>query len=271
MINYFVSAENTAYYHWQLELLIESFKLHNLQNNLLVALAENNNPIYADYSRNISTHKNIFTHQYTPYNRIYGLISAIQQKLISLPIAIIHPDTILVKPIQPSDFDVDFQMDMDFQEPNIDFIKEIKKVKNLNAWINLGDTIIINTTEPLKRILEIAAFFKNEKLAWAITLLEYYGHLSYNGSFIYENILLDNELKFLIHYKHGLPPFFNKHMFSFQPPNVLGMGEPYDILLQHNPSKTTNFLQDVIRSYKKNQPKHIAPDINIPVVKVTRR
>jgi hypothetical protein len=271
MINYFVSAENTAYYHWQLELLIESFKLLNLQNNLLVALAENNQPIYADYSRNISSHKNIFLHQNTSYNRIYALYSAIQQNLISPPIVILHPDTILIKPIEIPDFDVSFQMDMDFKEPDLDFIKEIKKAKTIDVWLNLGDTIILTNTKPLQRVLEIASFFKNEKLAWAITLLEYYGHLSYNGSFSYENILLDNNLKYLIHYKRGLPPFFNKHMFHFQPPNVLGMGQPYDVLLQHNPSKTTNFMQNVIRSYKNNEPKHIIPNLDIPVVKVTRR
>jgi hypothetical protein len=158
---------------------------------------------------------------------------------------------------------------MDFKQPNESLIKEIQTIKNLDMWIHLGDTLFLQNTpiSLFRRVLQLADFYKQEKLAWAITLLEYYGHLGYHGTFDFENIMLDSEPKYLIHYKHGLPPFFNKHMFHFKPPNVLGLGNPFDILLQHNPNKITEFFQSVVRSYTKTTSTHkINP--TIPVVNV---
>ena len=45
-MNYFVNSENHPYYHWQLELLIESFKYNKCEESLLITVAENDNTKY---------------------------------------------------------------------------------------------------------------------------------------------------------------------------------------------------------------------------------
>jgi hypothetical protein len=117
----------------------------------------------------------------------------------------------------------------------------------------LPDTLI-------KRVLELTDYFANtqpewedaEKTAWALTFLEYYGHLTYYGTIGIENTLIDTELKKLVHYKRGLPPYFHKNMFRFEPPTIFGMGDPYEILLKYNANKVMEYVGKVILSYKKS-------------------
>lgn len=61
-MEYFVSAEDTSYHHWQLEFLIESFKLHKLQDKLVIAVASNNEEKLVDFSANLKTCQRIFMH-----------------------------------------------------------------------------------------------------------------------------------------------------------------------------------------------------------------
>jgi hypothetical protein len=297
-MNYFVSAENNAYQHWQLELLIESFKLHNLEDSLLIALAHSDEQVYVNYNRNLFSHKRIFTHDNVGrelnclhFNRTYSLYSALKADLIKPPIFVLHPDMVLIKPYQPQTFDITFQLDIDttiekFKGTEVeDFANEICKIQKLEPgfWINLGDSLYLQNFDIslVERVLSFADFFAkkypgweySEKVAWSLALLEFTEYFSYYGTYGIENIMLDMDLKYVINYKRGLPPFFNKKMFKFQPPNVFGMGEPYDILLENNPSKVTNYLQEIIRSYKS---KELRKDIGsnsfgsqVPVVNVS--
>ena len=52
-MDYFVSAEDTVYHHWQLELLIESFKLSNLADKLVIAVAQNDDDKPIDFTANL--------------------------------------------------------------------------------------------------------------------------------------------------------------------------------------------------------------------------
>jgi len=275
-MQYFVSAENIAYHHWQLELLIESFKMHNLQDSLVVGLADSTDPIYSE-PVNLRSHKHVFMHDNIgkekgcpSFNRVYGLYVAITKGLIKPPFIIIHPDTILVKPIENKSIDITFQMDLEFtlqKSRSEDFVKTVKDAKKIeeDIWLPLGDTFCFEKLpdEFIKRVLELADHLTKahpgwedaEKTAWALTMLEYYGHLTYYGTVGIENTLMDNELKHLVHYKRGLPPYFNKNMFRFEPPIVFSMGDPYDILLKYNANKAMDYVGKVILSYKKSSEK----------------
>ena len=57
-MNYFTSIKNNYYFSWQIELLIESFKKHNIEDQLFISL--DNNEIL-DNCKNLKNHKNIFT------------------------------------------------------------------------------------------------------------------------------------------------------------------------------------------------------------------
>lgn len=149
-------------------------------------------------------------------------------------------------------------------------IEEIQKIKKTDVWLEVGATVYVQWASNLffRRVLDVAGFLKNENLAWAITMLEYFGHLSYHGTFDFECQLPENTLKNFVHYNKGLPPAFSKKMFKFEPPNVLGMGDPFEVLLKNNPSQVTHYVQTIIKSYENSKTITNALSLTIPIVKV---
>ena len=93
-MKYFVSIENTSYFYWQIELLIQSFKMHGLENDLIISIADNQIPKNNMYFKNLIKHKNLYSHEnvgkernYLPLNRIYSLekmMSYLQKKIFPL-------------------------------------------------------------------------------------------------------------------------------------------------------------------------------------------
>jgi hypothetical protein len=291
-MEYFVSAEDTTYHHWQLELLIESFKLHGMLDNLVIGIASNDEEKLVDYTYNLKTCKRMFLHDnigrkrgYLPLNRPYSLYAAVNQGLVKQPFALIDPDMILVVPIPQQVENITFQLKplftSDFCEQNHcqvrKHIKELLKLRKIeddntiDYWIPLGSLMTFNNV-PLdffSRVVEWTEILEferkrkssenwwwTEKVAWVMTLLEYHGHLTYKGGYDYEMTLLDsNQAKNFVHYEHGLPPVFSKHMYRYQPPQGFTMGNLFDVLLSNNPTSTTNYVQHVVRSYLKTRPR----------------
>jgi hypothetical protein len=58
-MDYFVSIENTPYDLWQIELLIESFKINHLEDSLVIGMA-GPNPLL---TKNLLAHKRIMFHE----------------------------------------------------------------------------------------------------------------------------------------------------------------------------------------------------------------
>lgn len=304
-MEYFVSAEDTSYHHWQLEFLIESFKLHNLQDKLVIAVASNNEEKMVDFSANLKTCQRIFMHDnigrkrgYLPLNRPYSLFAAISQGLVKLPVTLIDPDMLLVVPLADPQENVQFQLkplfSCDYVAQNHcpirKHIKELLKVRNteedseINYWIPLGSVMTFNnvpneffsravewteTLEYERKKVTNKDWWYTERAAWIMTLLEYHGHLSYHGRHDLEMTLLDNnKASHFIHYTHGLPPMFSKLMYKFQPPQAFTMGNLFDVLLENNPTASTNYMQHVVRSYLAIKPQQPKPSPLLKELKV---
>ena len=293
-MEYFVSAEDTSYHHWQLELLIESFKLQGLQDKLVIGIAENNEQKSIDFSSNLKDFKRIFLHDnigqkrgYLPINRPYSLLIAVSEGLIKPPFALIDPDMILVNPIPDPTENIQFQLKPTFtcnfadqnHCPVKKYIKELLNAKNIkdeiDYWIPLGNVIVFKDVpkEFFTRAVEWSEILEyerkqstdkdwwfTERVAWIMTLLEFNGTLTYNGRYDLEMSLIDNnKINHFIHYSQGLPPVFNKLMYRFQPPFNFAMGDLFSTLLENNPTTSTNYLQHVVRSYLNAKPQTQTP------------
>ena len=303
-MEYFVSAEDTSYHHWQLELLIESFKLHGIQDKLVIAVASNNEEKLIDFTANLRVAQRMFVHDnigrkrgYLPLNRPYGLFAAVSQGLVKLPVTLIDPDMILVVPPPDPTENIQFQLNPSFtsdyvmanQCPARKHIQNLLKLKeiedaDINYWIPLGSVMTFNNVpqEFFSRVVEWTEtleyerkretnvnWWHTEKAAWVMTLLEYHGHLTYRGRHDMEMTLLDNnKTNHFIHYTHGLPPVFSKHMYRFQPPQAFSMGNLFDVLLENNPTTCTNYLQHIVRSYLAIKPQQPKPPSNLKEFKV---
>ena len=243
-MDYLVSIENTQYDLWQIELLIESFKIHKLQDSLVVAIA---GPAKA-LTKNLSQHIRIIHHEPHLYNSIYSVYAALHENLLKEPFVLLHPDMLLHKPFN------------DVWKENIVFEPHRSDLKidypfvlcgavrfNLVAHkffqnaIALAEQLEKNKTEEPNNVVRAAW---TNTLVNSIPFYDIIGQpiemgLDYTGD-NWENIPI-------IHYKFGFPPAFNKRMFG---PLALTDKNPYDVLLEQNPTNITNYVHKVIHSYQ---------------------
>lgn len=278
-MQYFVSAENTSYHYWQLELLIESFKINNLENDLYIFLAENDNPKIKGFSKNLINHKNRFQHENfgrehgcLSLNRPFALFQALGSGCIKPPFAIIHTDMILRKPINDEEITEDIVVDS-YTSPLMGYgiekdIKELliargfKDIEKVPARIPTFGVMIFNSyvdetfwpllIEKIKKFsAEKGDRYPAEYAAWELSFFELLGFYSFSGKAL-SCSLLDTEPFNFIHYKYGIPPIFNKKYFLDNNKILTSRVNPHDAMLEHNPTVNTNFLQKVINSYRKS-------------------
>ena len=269
-MDYFVSIENTAYFHWQLGILIESFKVHNLEDRLVVAIAENDSPQYASFSKNVVNHKRFFIHPNfgRHLNCCKSVTAAFLNGVIETPFTLIHPDMVLVDPIKPTDHNIIFNQS--FNDPEIISRIEADVKTAVEAFglsredapetIPLGDVIVFNqidigdlNTIQFRTEQLIGKYGEDWNVSKAGMILALYDLLSRNYRYradILEGTLLDDNLANFLHYKHGMPPVFSKLHYKYDTPQFMAGGAfPMQSLLENNPTVGTNYLQSIIRAY----------------------
>ncbi len=285
-MDYIVSAEDTPYYHWQLELLIQSFKLHGLEDSLLIALANREVPRTPDFTRLLSKHKRIMTHEnmgrkrgYAYLNKPYAVSTALGKGELKAPFAVIEPDMLLFKPIQPEQEPISFQIKEQFSFEKVQehanirkHIKDATFEKSETLWLPLGSVYVFGDVpyDLFSRVVswaEVLAFecFKKEaekkkpveywkyleRAGWVLGLLNYIGFTPYKGTHTYEMSLMDHNIQHnFIHYTNGMPPTFSKHMFKYEPPDYISGGTtPFEAMLQETPTTVSLYMHQLVQSY----------------------
>jgi hypothetical protein len=280
-MNYLVSAENTPYYHWQIELLIESFKYHSCEKELLVCLSGEKAQGHPMYTRNILNHENIKIKEnigekrgLPKLNILYDLYWSTERNWINQPFIQIPASSALYQPPQlefsgkypeiiysPTSF-----FTFEEAEENINNFWEIAgKPKDYyqKYWIPLGNFIAFNQIPKelfLKSIitaekLALNQILNNQKIWKKTAKLALACTISEQKDFIYlsrkENLsvnMLDFKKAPFIDYQHGMPPIFNKKLFQFKPPEFFSFGEPLSILKENPSTPTAQFLSNLAKN-----------------------
>lgn len=241
-MDYFVAIENTAYDIWQIELLIESFKLLKLQDSLVLGVAGNSTK-----TKNVSEIKRVFCHDPHPFNSIYAVYAALQTGFLTEPFVLLHPDMILHEPFK------------EIHGENIVFHPYANDLKE-GYVVNAGGAmrfnlvphkffkLVMNTAEQMKK-LNREKPQDIVKAAWTSSILTASGYCDIIGSPL-EVGLLNTEFADMpiIHYNKGMPPAFDKRLF-YQKLAITDKN-PYQVLLENNPTVVTNYVQKVVRSYQ---------------------
>jgi len=277
-MDYFVSAENTTYHHWQLELLIESFKHHGLQDKLCIAVAENEkSKVLPQFLNNFYEHERKFFHTnmgvqrgHKYLNQPYALEKTIDDGLIKQPFTVIEPDMVLYKPIQPQKHNVCFQIDPLFnrkyvveQCPLADrHLRMFSRRKSENIWLPIGRIIILNDVpkEIFRRNCEWSEKLLNKQrkpwkhtvwVAWVLNLIELHGYAKFHGDFCYEMSMMEmNPNHNFINYRFGMPPAFSKYMFRYKPPEYFSLGvSPFELLAKEAPTPPAHYIQTLVKKY----------------------
>jgi hypothetical protein len=296
-MEYFLCIDNTPYHHWQTELLLESFRHHDLQEQLLISIVPTGDEGFVDYNINLIDHpRNAFANSnigrergYDKLNTLYSLLAVLENGILEAPFAMIQPDMVLHHPIEDGassffggddQYHISFQVDPSLSVDNVEEAGcEIKKhldslckkhgVSIEDVWLPIGNTIVfhmppislvgrvIAATEKLciEQLEKTGTIWKHtDRVAWAHTLLEYYGEMSYNASYEYEMNMLENtDMRNFVNYEHGIPPIFSKYMFRYQKPNYVAFSAepPLEFLAGQNMavSAASHYVQQLAEAY----------------------
>ncbi len=257
-MDYFVSIENTRYHRWQLALLQESMKRLGLEDNLLVAWAENPNEEPKPISGRNFKHDNVgFQSRYTPVNKPYAMTNAIAKKLIKPPFCVIDPDMVFVRPIPQKNAPIASQycwhMTLDyFKDIHWHFFEDLHMEMALPTWKPIGYIYqfndvpnflfeeIYHTCVDLTalyqpgdgKLTSEAAYWVKEMIAWAlpISILGKDVEICHDlqtplDRSTNKSSADDCEDACLIHYINSYKPWFDKHKFFENDEN------PYEAIL----------------------------------------
>jgi hypothetical protein len=251
-LKYFVSIENNSYCLWQVELLIESFKRKGLQDDLLIGIAENPNPVVKKYTKNLLKHPHKFVHpnqnEPKPLNKFYALMTALDQKLLPKPFVVIQPDMVIVKPVQ------DFGTGFLFQpEPAYDPLRE-----GLNYSVPMGNIIGIGTDvdDVLFRNAYVhckKATSNHQIVAWMQAVYEQVAthNLDVRVALLEQPLLHTALDAHFIHYKHGIPTIFHKRNHKFDNQAFMSSYiDPFDAIYLNNSTKSIDYLCRLIEFYR---------------------
>ena len=278
MVDCLVTIQNNAFFHWQIELLIESFRLHNLEESLAIAVIPDKRPLYKNFTKNLRSHKRTFEfnphpNAYLPINQCYAAYVALKTGFIKQPFVLLHSDTILTQPFREINDKICFSTNPTFisklrsEECLIDlYLTEFaKQKKQYIVALPVGGSYQFNDVEldfferVMYRTIELLNFWDASKhpyvnqAAWMLTFLEYHGeNRNVRGTLtevpLSEDLINDTKI---IHYANGLGAAFTKSMFKYNTINFSFADNPFDLLLreENNVTSATNYLRKVIQSY----------------------
>lgn len=277
-MDYFVNLDQTQFNQWQLELLIESFRRHNIQDSLVVCLNKSDSLVHPEFTMNTYGHKRVIRHHnigmdrgYDKLNSLYGINLALKEGLLKQPFYKIPLDAVLfTTPPSPPDYPIAFyQIDPMFNPELVMQNTDLFDKKQLEEnWPNVGEIIcfnkfpetffsqLIELTEKLvfRQIRKTGKFWKlTDQLAFNLKLQECVGKVAIRGVHDYESDMYSNYPKHFIHYDKGFIPTFRKEMFAYSPPDYIAFGNPFKVLSENFPSGAFHYMSTLAKNYLNRQ------------------
>lgn len=270
-MDYFVNVENSPYQQWQAELLIESFKKHQLEESLVVGLSLTKNEPKAEFCRNLYSHSRINSivnigevRGFDRLNPLYSMSNMLRSGSLKQPFVSIEPNTVLFSPVvierQKEVPHVVFQANPFFTLESVEeHIPTVKKYIKSADWVPLGSTVYFNNIpqgyfDQAVYLTEVLAYDQvragkeiwrhTDRVAWVINILEMMGRCMIEGRYDFEMTMMDHGMKSnFINYERGAPPYFSKTTYQFLPPAMLSFGDPLDALANLNDQVGTSSVQ----------------------------
>lgn len=226
-MNYFVSIENSCYHGWQIDLLIESFKVLGLEDNLYISEARSDREYITN--KNFLNHNKKYVHEnigrkadLLKLNKWAALYTLVENNTITLPLTVLDPDVVVYKKTEIQNEQLIFSNDPSFVY-NKRYSKLIKmSEENKDKWPNLGEVFIFNDL-PLNffkdtmTFLQIAGLDPKKYQADKVALFAAMCKHKVNRVLRTEEIegnLTEHKIKNIISYRHGVNPIFNKKLYK---------------------------------------------------------
>jgi hypothetical protein len=253
-MDYFVSINCDFYHYWQTELLIESFKRHNLQDKLLIAIDGTGGTIDS-CPKSLANHgrKFVFTNDQSSRhaNKLYSIIVALSNHLLSSPFAWIHPDMVLFTPLKDEDCSENLIYHPTEDDPEL---RESLNYQNL-PWMTIDGVAVFRDMPQMffkktfHHLIQAEKQFEGRQLAkyaWTKTIMDYIGLIDIQARQMEMELFHHQYAAPFIHYRRGMPPHFSK--MNYRTSLLTLDADPFDVLVQNFPTSTASYLRDIVLS-----------------------
>jgi hypothetical protein len=263
-MQYFTVLEDTRELRWQAELLFESIRLLELEDNFVIAICPGKGAINRHPYPNVIHFDNVGRKTGFPhFNKCYGLGKALASGVLKQPFVVLDTDMFLIKELEPSNAPVSAQNHKYLEWNNVR--EDLKEVTSGMDWTSLGgvyrfaDVPTKVFSDIIKYTYELYSKFGNNKKfhTYGFTLGIVKNEIPFQRRNSYEMPLFNdrspdiNWSSAVIHYKEGYPPHFKKEgifdtiNFSFNLP--LPLKCILECPIQDQPNVSA--MQTLIRSW----------------------
>lgn len=276
-MQYFVSIEKKSYFYWQIELLIHSFKRYEIEDQLVIAIADTDED--SRVPKNLSK-CNFFLHRnygkeigYLQTNKPLSILEARKKGILRNPFVILEPDMVLLEPVNihashKHDVVGNYTQYLELNELEKDHKSYFDFIGNFhNKWQPFGPIFLVNKDEDklYERVVEnCVKLIKNNKefwwpldmLAWIMTFLEfnYKCKIIKEEDVLLESYIYSNYKSNFLHYCHAPKDnFFSKYKYKDIPKSTMVFEPFYDILnIKKDFSFSSTLLKEIVDDFLKN-------------------
>lgn len=285
-MDYFVSVNQNAYHDWQIELLIESFREHGLNNKLTVMAADLGEERYGSLC-NITSHEGYIPHISLGSRRgvqkldeIYDLMWLTEKGKIGQHFCMLKPHMVLKHGNMTHNFPLNQPSMQIAVDPYFTFEEALKCFGNFcknqthdeshyqKNWIPVGNAICFSNMPQsffnrlgylaermaLHQIMEKREVSEHSnRIALTLNIIDHIGAANISVSYNLISSMSDGGYLPLIDYSHGVPPVFNKSMFTFAPPAKMSFGDPIEVLASCKVSPNADYMSSIAQSLLKRR------------------
>lgn len=254
IMDFLVIANNSIQDSWKIELLIQSFRMHGLEDKLVVGLKHRGKIKRSQlFSRNITSHERKFSFLELRYDPMfYGTFLAIENDIINPDSFTIIPSTsILLNPKK---------LNLDQNESQIIVASELRKhnsdlreqFESNNQWLPFQNTAVFNRVPKsyFAHLAQRSKYFQFPADCFNLTCVAYSKFLKFGVENL-ESPLVQDADTLLVNYKEGLPPILNLKEIE---QSVQFWGEEnflFELLVKNKPTINAALLLETELAYRK--------------------
>ena len=284
-MDYLVVAPHTPFFQWQIALLVQSFRVLGMEENLAVLLVAGiEEPVQSHFCTMFANHARLKavrlpTDSDPDLIRLHGLSHAIKTGFVSQRFVNLPPYCMLRHPILPPQANVTFTCQPDFTYNHIDSFgissaAVSKRMQDKKQWLPVGDVFIFDnmTTEFFDLAAsrgEMIAFDSYRDLlkagkdsapkalfraAMSMTLMEAFGRLKVDTSRRLECKMIEHDQQScVINYYYGCPPNFSRCFYPMDGKGVSFSDHPFSAIQRTPDSFASLYMKQVIQMFNDQQ------------------
>lgn len=278
-MDYLVVAPHTPFYHWQISLLLQSFRGHGMEENLVILLLSDSSPQHSTFYNSFGNHSRLHImrfacDQHPEILRANGIRHAVNAGLVTSPFVFIPPWCLLRSPMARPQANITFSFSADFDFPRLDTFGISsdaiqRRMHNQRRWLPTGEIVAFDEVgdDFFNKVVshaELLAFDsirdglkKGEedypralcRAGIAFTALESSQRYTFDTTRHLECTLKEHDANAnFINYFYGYPPSFSRCFYPGSGDQLMAYGSPFQGMLDLPANHATNFLKQVVAS-----------------------